>query len=212
MNQILLNNITYSFGTADAIISNCTLTLNSSIPNIIKGKNGSGKSTLLQLILGLLSPQTGTINYEVNQQSIVPEKLYQHFSYAAPSIQLIDSFTVMELLNWLSSLRRFYSSPQEIITAFGLQKIAHKRLRNLSSGMYQRIKLLQAFFCTSDFLLLDEPCSNFDQDGYALYRRLCSEYSYNRLVIIASNDEQEFYFSHNEIWIEQLKSEPSSIK
>ena len=60
--------------------------------------------------------------------------------------------------------------------------------------MKQRLKLAQAFFSDSSVLLLDEPCSNLDKQGINLYHQLIKNYSNNRLVIICSNDEQEYSF------------------
>jgi len=58
--------------------------------------------------------------------------------------------------------------------------------------MKQRAKLAQAFFTDTPILLLDEPCSNLDLQGVAMYQQWLQQYATNRLVIIASNDEREY--------------------
>ena len=60
--------------------------------------------------------------------------------------------------------------------------------------MKQRLKLAQAFFCNSPVLLLDEPTTNLDTDGIALYHRLIKFYAGDKLVIISSNDQHEYDF------------------
>jgi ABC-2 type transport system ATP-binding protein len=62
--------------------------------------------------------------------------------------------------------------------------------------MKQRLKLAQAFFSDTSVLLLDEPTTNLDEDGIALYKRLISNLTANRLVIISSNDAGEYDFCH----------------
>ena len=60
--------------------------------------------------------------------------------------------------------------------------------------MKQRLKLAQAFFSNTTVLLLDEPCSNLDKQGILLYNQLIKNYTKNRLVIVCSNDEFEYFF------------------
>ena len=56
----------------------------------------------------------------------------------------------------------------------GLENAANKQIRYFSSGMKQRLKLAQAFFSNTPVLLLDEPTTNLDADGIALYHSLIS--------------------------------------
>jgi ABC-type multidrug transport system ATPase subunit len=65
--------------------------------------------------------------------------------------------------------------------------------------MKQRLKLAQAFFSHTSVLLLDEPCSNLDKQGIAMYHQLIETLTANRLIIVCSNDEVEYSFC-NEYW------------
>jgi ABC-type multidrug transport system ATPase subunit len=58
--------------------------------------------------------------------------------------------------------------------------------------MKQRVKLAQAIFSDTPFLLLDEPCTNLDTTGIELYHQLINQYCNDRLVIVSSNDEVEY--------------------
>ena len=58
--------------------------------------------------------------------------------------------------------------------------------------MKQRLKLAQAFFSNTSVLLLDEPTTNLDEDGIAIYKKLWNENTGNRLVIVSSNDKTEY--------------------
>jgi ABC-type transport system involved in cytochrome c biogenesis ATPase subunit len=60
--------------------------------------------------------------------------------------------------------------------------------------MRQRIKLATVVFADVPVWLLDEPCTNLDAAGIAWYRLVCAQNSKNRLVLIASNDPQEYDF------------------
>ena len=71
--------------------------------------------------------------------------------------------------------------------------------------MKQRIKLAQAIFSDTPVVLLDEPCTNLDQEGIILYRQLIADYCSRRLIIISSNDTQEYDFCEKMIDIQAYK-------
>ena len=54
-------------------------------------------------------------------------------------------------------------------------------------------------------LLLDEPCTNLDADGIALYKALLKEHCNNRLLIVSSNDIEEYDFCDERIDIKDYK-------
>jgi len=96
-------------------------------------------------------------------------------------------------------------SIEEILKTVGLQTAVNKQIRYYSSGMKQRLKLAQAFFSNTPILLLDEPTTNLDADGTALYHHLISNYTKGKLVIISSNDKQEYEFCEEVIRIGDYK-------
>ena len=71
--------------------------------------------------------------------------------------------------------------------------------------MKQRLKLAQAFFSNTPVLLLDEPTTNLDADGIALYQTLISNYTKDKLVIVSSNVKQEYDFCEEVIEIGSYK-------
>jgi ABC-type multidrug transport system ATPase subunit len=71
--------------------------------------------------------------------------------------------------------------------------------------MNKRLILAHAFFCSTPLLLLDEPTTNLDAEGIALYQQLIAEHSHQKLVIISSNDPQEYSFCDEVIAIANYK-------
>ena len=78
-------------------------------------------------------------------------------------------------------------------------------MRYYSSGMKQRVRLAQALFSDTPVVLLDEPCTNLDVEGIVLYRELIRDYTAGRLLIVSSNDLQEYDFCEERINIMQYK-------
>ena len=167
------------------------------------GNNGSGKSTLLQVIAGFTNLSKGTIEWNgADSQSI-----YEQISIAAPYLELVEELTTLEHFEFHAKFKSLTEniSIQEMIQLIGLEKSTHKQIRYFSSGMKQRLKLALAIFSTSPILLLDEPCSNLDKEGYALYKQLIQQYAMQKLIIVGSNDPEEYAFCTQQINLMEYK-------
>ena len=173
----------------------------------IVGPNGSGKSTLLQAISGALLINEGSIGYELNGQPIADEKVHRHLSFCAPYLELIEEMTATELLRFHREFKPLLPGIdiENALELAGLAPAAQKQIRYFSSGMKQRLKLIQCFLSDAPVLLLDEPCTNLDKEGIALYRSLLEQYSTKRLVIISSNDPVEYAHCKSVIAIDDFK-------
>lgn len=173
----------------------------------ITGPNGSGKSTLLQVIAGAILHNEGTIEYKNGQQTTVAEQHYKDISIAAPYLELIEEMTAKEMLLFHSKFKPLTATlaVEDILKTVGLENAIDKQIRYFSSGMKQRLKLAQAFFSNTPVLLLDEPTTNLDADGIALYHTLINNYSKDKLVIVSSNVTQEYDFCEEVIEIGAYK-------
>ena len=171
----------------------------------ITGANGSGKSTLLQVIAGSLTYNEGNIQYAVGNVQYPDDEQFKHISIAAPYLELIEEMSANEILSFHRSFKSLLMDNEEILAWVQLQETAKKQIRYYSSGMKQRLKLAMAFFSATPVLLLDEPTTNLDANGIALYHQLIGEFTKDRLVIISSNDRQEYDFCDEMIAMENYK-------
>jgi ABC-type multidrug transport system ATPase subunit len=192
----------------------------------ITGPNGSGKSTLLQVIGGAMMMSEGNVKYEIGParrdetanvkrqaetgdqiKEVDVDKAFRYISIAAPYLELIEEMSLLEFLQFHMQFKPFLPAMgiSETIDAIGLKPAANKQIRFYSSGMKQRVKLAQAIFSDVPCVLLDEPCTNLDAAGIDLYHRLIRDYCNNRLVIVSSNDEQEYSFCQERIHITDYK-------
>lgn len=183
------------------------LTYNFSAPKkyAITGANGSGKSTLLQVIAGAVTHNEGTIQYSTLDVPCSIEEHYQHISIAAPYLELIEEMTANELLDFHAAFKPLHISKEEALKIVNLNKAADKQIRYYSSGMKQRLKLAQAFFSNTPVLLIDEPTTNLDAEGITLYQNLIQNHTQKKLVIISSNDKEEYEFCDEIIKIGDYK-------
>ena len=171
------------------------------------GINGSGKSTLLQVISGALTPSNGQLVYTDGVNTIDPEKYYQYISLAAPYLELIEEFSLFEVLDFHFKFKSRLNSLDNaaIISLLGMQANQHKLIKHFSSGMKQRVKLALAFCSDTPILLLDEPTSNLDTQGTEWYLDMVKQFTTNRITIIGSNQENEYAFCNAHINLANYK-------
>lgn len=173
----------------------------------ITGANGSGKSTLLQVISSALILNNGKIDWQLNEKSLKPENVHQHISFTAPYFELVEEMTAKEFLLFHAQFKSFINnfSIEEILQRAQLQNAANKQIRFYSSGMKQRLKLAQAIFSDVPCILLDEPCTNLDESGFNLYYDWIESFCKNRLLIVSSNDINEYKFCDEQLNIQDFK-------
>ena len=174
----------------------------------IIGPNGSGKSTLLQIIAGAATFNEGDIEYFSSGKKFNAENVYSNISIAAPYLELVEEMTLSEFFQFHSALKSWLPSfnSKQIISIAELENASGKQIRYFSSGMKQRVKLAQAIFSNVPVVLLDEPCTNLDEEGILLYKKLVNDHCKNRLLIVSSNDMQEYDFCKEIIDIRNYKS------
>lgn len=178
----------------DWVFKNVTATFEGAGVYALLGSNGSGKSTLLRLIAGMQQISSGRIDYTIAGKTIAADTLYQSVGFCAPAMEVIEEMTLTEFLHFHFNFKKILPgwTVDKIIAALEMEGVRHKFIHDFSSGMKQRAKLAQAFFSDAPFLLLDEPCSNLDLKGVAMYQDWLQELGKDRLVVVASNDEREY--------------------
>ncbi|HEY2581645.1 MAG TPA: ABC transporter ATP-binding protein [Mucilaginibacter sp.] len=204
--KITLENIGRRFNR-DWIFRGVDYTFSSGKIYAILGPNGSGKSTLLQVLNGSLSPSAGNINYLFEEKPVEIDDVYQHLSLAAPYLELIEEFTLSEMIDFHFKFKARMPGidKNEIIELLAMANSKNKLIKYFSSGMKQRLKLAIAFCSHTPMLMLDEPTSNLDTQGVDWYLNLVQKFASNRLTIICSNQEPEYSFCDEKLSITDYK-------
>ena len=152
-------------------------------------------------------PSEGKIAY-FNPENEPEAEFFRFLSIAAPYIETIEELTANEFFKFHNQFKPLMSgmAVSLILERVGLKDAADKQIRYYSSGMKQRLKLAQAFFSDTPILLLDEPTTNLDGPGIALYHELIQDFAAERLLIISSNDPMEYSFCQTVLDMKELKS------
>ena len=189
--EIFANNLAKRF-ERNWLFRALTYTFESDKKYAIIGSNGSGKSTLLQILAGFIPPTSGNVLYKSADSSPIIDPIGK-IAFASPAMELIEEFTLEELLHFHYRIQGFPSG-EEIYSLAEKLQLTHalqKPVRHFSSGMKQRVKLGLAFFSSAELICIDEPTTNLDKKGVEWYRQLLLAAS-GRCVLIASNIEQEY--------------------
>ncbi|MEM9675274.1 MAG: ATP-binding cassette domain-containing protein [Cyclobacteriaceae bacterium] len=194
-------------GPGEWIFRNISLTLRQQQSYAFTGPNGSGKSTLLLILAGLLPPSLGKVTYLVNDKTVDEESVFRQVSIAAPYLELVEEFTLQEFLEFHTELKPLQRemTVAKLLERMYLKEARRKYIYQFSSGMKQRLKLGISFYSQSPVLLLDEPCSNLDQQGIRWYKSEIQQLINNKLVVICSNQPYEYDFCQHVVDIIQYK-------
>ena len=172
--EITLNAVTFKYPTADKIsINNITLSITVGSSMGFVGTTGAGKSTLVDIILGLLSPVSGTIRVDgvdiqnnlrdwQDQIGYVPQSIFltdntlrRNIAFGIPDVEIdIDA-----LWNAIKSaqLEHFIKNLPE-----GLDTMVGEKGVRISGGERQRIGIARALYHNPKLLVLDEATSSLD--------------------------------------------------
>jgi ABC-type multidrug transport system ATPase subunit len=148
----------------------------------------------MQVLWGQVPASTGSITYSTQKNTVPGEEAYKNVSIATPYMELIEEFTLKEMIDFHFKFKQIAQnrSLKDLADLMELSHAQNKLISNFSSGMKQRLKLGLAFFSDTSALFLDEPTTNLDKRAIEWYQVKLREFGASRLVLIASNTEYEY--------------------
>jgi ABC-type multidrug transport system ATPase subunit len=196
---INIDNITKTFDYLENVVDGVSKTLEPGTATAIKGRNGSGKSTLLKIIAGLSEPTSGKVSYSQDNEDVKLDR----FCYIAPYYNLYEDYTPNEIFDLVCKLRNEKldkSEYEDYLSKFDLLHKADVSIKNFSSGMKQRVKIIINLLGSQQAYFLDEPSSNLDKFGIETLSKEIENLKNNgKLVVIATNEQHEIDWCNNYI-------------
>ena len=167
----------------------------------IIGESGSGKSTLMNLIGGLDSDFTGTVQFEGNNIGDFNEKemdeyrknkigfIFQSFNLI-PHLSVLDNVTIAMTLSNVGKEERIKRA-EEILTQVGLKKHIYKKPNQLSGGQKQRVAIARALINDPEIIIADEPTGALDSETTEQVLAIIKEIAkQGKLVIMVTHSER----------------------
>lgn len=160
------------------------------------GKNGSGKTTFLKCISNIMNIDSGNINYNGSDFLFLNDKA--------------NIFSDLTILNNLKCILRSYNQNLNIniynqyLHLLGLKDLENLPLKYFSRGNLQRNKLFIALNLSWDYLLIDEPFTNLDDNAQAVFKDI--------FIDLKSKNKTIIFSTHNFNYISDICDESIKIK
>lgn len=194
MYTLTAENVGKRFG-ARKVFADISLELQTGQSLALTGRNGAGKSTLIMLLLGIHATTQGLITYACEGQPLEDREFRDRVALVSPYLSLYDQLTAEENLTFLSTLAGLNltgKAVDDLLAQVGLEGRGSDLVGTFSSGMKQRLKYAAAIMKNPDYLFLDEPTSNLDADGKQIVTEIIDSRRGGSIIIIATNEEQEY--------------------
>lgn len=196
--SISVQNITKKFGSQTAL-SNVSINFTEGMIHGVIGPEGAGKTTLMRMLLKLLNPNEGSIEFKKNQTHINFEDIRSYIAYMPQTQSLYPDLSVQEHLEFF---RELYSISKESYNKLSTELLNITRLApfldrpagKLSGGMYKKLGLICALLRSPQVILLDEPTNGVDPISRREFWDLLYNLSDQKILIIVTTsymDEAE---------------------
>lgn len=157
------------------------------------GRNGAGKTTSFDMVLGLVSPEKGSIRLGDREISHEPIHIRSRMGigYLPQEASVFRKLTVADNMRMVMEMRGLSPSEQkkrskELLGQFGLEHLEEVFAIQLSGGERRRLELARCLATEPEFILLDEPFTGIDPisitDIQGLIRRLRDEWNLGVLL------------------------------
>ena len=155
------------------------------------GPNGSGKSTTLKLILGLVKPDSGSVNVLGINVEDDPVAVKRKIGYVPEAPRIYEFLTALEFLDFTGDV--YGMAPEEkkkrieeFVRALDLEGREGDIISSYSEGMKQKVVIISALMHKPELLLLDEPLSGLDPKSARIVKDLLRELASQGVTTIMS--------------------------
>ncbi len=168
MNEPILNvsKLTKTFGEFTAVDHISFSVSEGEIVGLL-GPNGAGKTTTTQMLMGVLAPASGDIEYFGKPLATNRSDIMKHVNFSSTYLDLPGRLLVSENLEIIARLYEVGNRKkriEELADVFDTRQLLGSKTGDLSSGQKTRIFLMKAFLNHPKVLLLDEPTASLDPD------------------------------------------------
>jgi lipoprotein-releasing system ATP-binding protein len=212
MNKIECTNLSKSFFVNNnkiEVLDNINISIKRGDLVALSGRSGAGKSTLLQILASLDAPSSGLIKYDdklitsFNNSNLSNIRL-NNFGFVYQFHHLLEDLTVMENILIpleISNKKIDKSEVIKIIDEVGLSHRMHYHPWKLSGGEKQRVAIARALINNPNFIFLDEPTGNLDEDNAEIIQNLLLDISRRyKIALITATHDSNFIKNFDKIY------------
>ena len=159
--------------------------------NGVVGPDGAGKTTLLRILIGLLSPTEGTLEYSLDGRPTGFAEVRPGMAYMPQRQSLYPDLSVREHMEFFADLYRlpeavYRERAARLLEITRLERFQERRAGRLSGGMYKKLGLICALLQSPRVMLLDEPTNGVDPISRREFWELLREVVGRGVTVIVS--------------------------
>ena len=157
------------------------------------GPNGAGKTTFMRILAGALEPTSGSVSMDGVDVLANPQHLRATLGYLPQDFGFFPHLTGQRMLEYLLRLKGVEAAggvgklAGELLERVNLAHAAHRKVKDYSGGMRQRLGIAQAIAGNPSLMIVDEPTAGLDPEERLRFYRILSELAQERTVILSTH-------------------------
>ncbi|MCR4661300.1 MAG: ABC transporter ATP-binding protein [Clostridia bacterium] len=171
-NKKVLNNISFQCQDGETVV--------------ITGESGKGKTTLIKIITGLVKPDTGSVEFDIDKKQI-------KCGYVFQENRLSESFNAIENVKMILNDKAY--TKDDIIKGLSIllpEDELEKPVRDFSGGMKRRLCIVMAVMSNPNYFVMDEPFAGLDENTTKKVVEYIKEKTKGKLLILAIHKNEYF--------------------
>ncbi len=175
-----------------AALQGIDLTLGEGLFGLL-GPNGAGKSTLMKILAGLLEPTSGGVLLDEFNIVARPGEVWKRLGYLPQDFGFYPHLSGRAMLLHLLRLKGVRAKGglkrlvDELLERVNLSFAAHRRVKDYSGGMRQRLGIAQALAGDPRLIIVDEPTAGLDPEERVRFYHLLAELAQDRIVLLSTH-------------------------
>lgn len=189
--QITINNLSKVYSKNKAALKNINLTIENGMIGLL-GPNGAGKTTLMRILVTLLKPSSGSVNFDDWDLQKNRGEIRSVIRYLPQKLSLFPNLKTWEFLDYTARLAGMEDKQErallieKILDQVGLLDVKGRKANKLSGGMKRRLGIAQALIGKPKIIIIDEPTTGLDPEERIRFRNLLADISIEDVIIILS--------------------------
>jgi ABC-2 type transport system ATP-binding protein len=191
--MIELTNLIKEFGDLTAV-DDISLTVSKGEFFVVLGPNAAGKTTTIKMLVGLITPSSGTAKVCGYDVQVDPIEVRKRLAYVPDFPFLYDKLTPWEFLRFTGQLfhmteKEIQERTRDLVSRFSLEPYLRKSIESLSHGTRQRIAIVSALMHNPDVFVLDEPMVGLDPHHQFVLKEVLKERATAGMTVFLSTHQ-----------------------
>ena len=188
--MLIVEHVTKKYGGFTAL-EDVSLTFTPGVYGLL-APNGAGKTTLIKMLTTLIFPTSGQILWNGEDIHALDETYRGLLGYLPQEFGYYPGYTPRQFLRYVAALQCIPRKEadqriSELLELVGLSDAEHKKMRQLSGGMRQRVGIAQAMLNDPKLLILDEPTAGLDPKERVRFRNLIAGLGKDTIVLLSTH-------------------------